>query len=161
MDARLVLVTSLMFCACRSKGLPQGSGREDRATRVRATVSQFYASFDDGFTKPPSYATEDWYHINPYGAVDKGLAATMKTVGEVHQTFLKGTTDRVKDIDIRFASDDVAVATVTSEMSPFTSPDGVHHALEGHVRTFVVVKREDRWLIMQDHNTTIVPPRRK
>ena len=81
----------------------------------------------------------------------------MKEVREVHQTFLKGTKDKIKDIDIRFASNDVAVATVTSKASPFTSPDGVNHGVEGHVRTFVVVKRQDRWLIMQDHNTTIVP----
>jgi uncharacterized protein (TIGR02246 family) len=75
---------------------------------------------------------------------------------EVHKTFLKGTTDTVENIDIRFAAQDVAVGTVTSIMSPFTSPDGVKHAAERHIRTFVVLKRGGRWLIMQDHNTTVI-----
>jgi hypothetical protein len=48
------------------------------------------------------------------------------------------------------------VGTVTSVMSPFTSPDGVKHGIERHIRTFVVVNRGGRWLIMQDHNTTVV-----
>ena len=59
-------------------------------------------------------------------------------------------------MDIRFAAEDVAVGTVTSVMSPFTSPDGVKHGIERHIRTFVVVNRGGRWLIMQDHNTTVV-----
>jgi uncharacterized protein (TIGR02246 family) len=131
------------------------SSPNDREAKVRAVVAEFYRNFDEGFTDPADYATEDWYHINPNGGIDKGRDSTMKTVREVHHTFLKGTKDRVRNIDVRFASNDVAVATVTSEMSPFTSPDGVNHRVEGHVRTFVVVKRQDRWLIMQDHNTTI------
>jgi hypothetical protein len=76
----------------------------------------------------------------------------------VHQTFLKGTIDRLENMDIRFAADDVAVGTVTSVMSPFTSPDGVNHGAERHIRTFVVVERNQRRLIMQDQNTTIVGP---
>jgi hypothetical protein len=41
-------------------------------------------------------------------------------------------------------------------MSAFTMPDGVKHGAERHIRTFVLVKRGDRWLIMQDQNTTIL-----
>lgn len=144
----------VLLCSCAS------NPRENRESEVRAAVQEFYLSFDDGFTKPADYATEDWYHINPYGGVDKGRDATLKTVREVHRTFLKGTTDRMKSIDIRFAAPEVAVATVTSETSAFTSPDGVRHDVEDHLRTFVIVKRGGRWLIMQDHNTTIVPLRR-
>jgi len=38
--------------------------------------------------------------------------------------------DTIEDTDIRFATDDVAVGTVTSLMSPYTSPDGVKHGAE-------------------------------
>ena len=82
--------------------------------------------------------------------------ATLKEVRSVHESFLKGTTDRVEDMDVRFASLGVAIGTVTSIMSAFTMPDGVKHGAERHVRTFVLVKRGDRWLIMQDQNTTIL-----
>lgn len=128
---------------------------EDRGAAVRTTIQAFYKAFNDGFAGPADYATEDWNHINPYGGRDQGREATLKTVREVHQSFLKGTTDTIENMDVRFAADDVAVGTVTSVMSPFTSPDGVKHESERHIRTFVVVKRGRRWLIMQDHNTTV------
>jgi uncharacterized protein (TIGR02246 family) len=129
------------------------SGNDE--VQVRAAIQAFHRAFDDGFTGPADYATPDWNHINPYGGRDRGREATLKSVREVHQTFLKGTTDTIEDMDIRFATPQVAVATVISVMSPFTSPDGVNHGKERHIRTFVVTKRGSRWLIMQDHNTTI------
>src|SRR5690606_172672 len=106
---------------------PAGALGNDREAQVRKTVEKFYQAFDEGFEKPVDFAATDWYHINPYGGVDKGVEATLKTVREVHRTFLKGTTDTIDDMSVRFASDDVAVATVTSTMSPFTGPDGVKY----------------------------------
>src|SRR5207237_768340 len=129
---------------------------ETKEAGVRAAIQAFHKAFDDGFTGPAEYATEDWNHINPLGGRDRGREATLKTVREVHQTFLKSTTDTIENMDIRFADKNVAVGTVTSTMSPFTLPDGVKHGAERHIRTFVVVKRGGRWLIMQDHNTTVI-----
>jgi len=60
-------------------------------------------------------------------------------------------------MDVRFAADGVAVGTVVSVSSPFVSPDGTKHDVQRGIRTFVIVKRGGRWLIMQDHNTTVVP----
>ena len=136
--------------------LPCPALSDDREAAVRTAIQSFYKAFDDGFVGPAGYATEDWNHINPVGGRDRGREATLKTVREVHQTFLKGTTDTIENMDIRFANQNVAVGTVTSTMSPFTSPDGVKHGAERHIRTFVVVKRGGRWLIMQDHNTTVI-----
>ena len=130
---------------------------DDKAA-VCHVVQAFYKAFDEGFVKPVDFATDDWYHINPFGGIDRGLEATLKTVRDVHTTFLKDVTDTPEDIGIRFASGDVAVATVTSTMSPYTRPDGVKQGPQQQVRTFIVVKRGERWLIMQDHNTTVAPP---
>ena len=129
---------------------------DDKEAAVRTAIQAFYKAFDEGFVGPADYAAEDWNHVNPYGGRDRGREATLKTVREVHKTFLKGTTDTIENMDIRFAAQDVAVGTVTSIMSPFTSPDGVKHDTERHIRTFVVVKRGGRWLIMQDQNTTVI-----
>jgi len=137
--------------------LPCAAPNDDREAEVRTTVQAFYKAFDDGFVGPADYAAEDWNHIGPFGSRDRGREATLKNVRGLHQTFLKGTTDTIEDMDIRFATEDVAVATVTSVASPFTSPDGVKHGVEPHIRTFVVVKHGGRWLIMQDHNTTVIP----
>jgi uncharacterized protein (TIGR02246 family) len=73
----------------------------------------------------------------------------------VHSTFLKGVSETIEDMDVRFATSDVAVVTVTSRMSMVTMPNGVKRENERHIRTFVVVKRSGRWLIMQDQNTII------
>jgi uncharacterized protein (TIGR02246 family) len=130
----------------------------DREADVRKAVRAFYQAFDEGFVNPVNFATPDWTHINPYGGVDKGLDAVLKDVRDVHTTFLKGTTDTINEMSVRFASDTAAVATVSSTMSPFTAPDGVKHGAEKHIRTFVVAKRGGRWLIMQDQSTTIAGP---
>jgi len=137
--------------------VPSAVLSDDREPAVRTAIQAFYKAFEDGFVGPADYATEDWDHINPYGGRDRGREATLRTVRGVHQTFLKGTTDTIENMEIRFAAEDVAVGTVTSTLSPFTSPDGVKHGAEKYIRTFVVVKRDGRWLIMQDHNTKVVP----
>ena len=125
---------------------------------VRIVVQKFYTAFDEGFVEPVDFATEDWHHINPFGGVNRTSDATLKEVREVHTTFLKGVTDTPEDVQIRFASSDVAIATVVSTVSAFTGPDGIRQSPHRNVRTFVVVKRGDRWLIMQDHNTNVAPP---
>jgi uncharacterized protein (TIGR02246 family) len=131
-------------------------GQAAKEKEVRQTVEAFYADFNaHGFDRAKEYTTEDWHHINPLGGWTRGREAVIKELREVHSTFLKGVTDKIEDIDIRFATPDVAVVTVTSQMSTFTTPDGVKHENEGHIRTFVVVKRSKRWLIMQDQNTAI------
>jgi ketosteroid isomerase-like protein len=124
----LSIVVLLLFAPCVAM-----SGNDERD--VRSAIQAFHKAFDDGFTGPADYATPDWNHINPYGGRDRGREATLKTVRQVHQTFLKGTTDTIEDMDIRFATSQVAVATVLSVMSPFTSPDGVNHGTERHIRT--------------------------
>lgn len=124
--------------------------------QVRQTVQSFYEAFNaHGFERASEYTTEDWNHLNPFGGRTRGREAVLKELSEVHSTFLKGVSDTIEDMDVRFASNDVAVVTVVSRMSTFTTPDGVRHENERHIRTFVVVKRNSRWLIMQDQNTTI------
>jgi len=39
---------------------------ETKEAGVRAAIQAFHKAFDDGFTGPAEYATEDWNHINPY-----------------------------------------------------------------------------------------------
>ena len=129
-------------------------------TAVRAAIQAFYNAFDEGFNEPADYATEDWHHINPFGGLDASREETLDTVRRVHRTFLKGTTDVVQRMSIRFATSDVAVGTVDSVMSGYTLPNGVVHPEGRYIRSFVVVKRGERWLIMQDHNTPVSVPSR-
>lgn len=138
--------------------LPGPAFAADDEAAIRHVLQSFYTAFDEGFVKPVDFATDDWYHINSFGGIDRGLEAALKTVREVHATFLKGVTDTPDEIDIRVASGDVAVATVTSMLSLYLRPDGVRQGPQKLVRTFVVVKRGGRWLIMQDQNTMVAGP---
>jgi uncharacterized protein (TIGR02246 family) len=124
--------------------------------QVRQAVESFYAAFNThGFERASEFTTEDWNHINPFGGWNRGRQAVLKELKEVHSTFLKGVSESIEDMSVRFATPDVAVVTVTSGISTYTTPDGVKHENERHIRTFVVLKRSGRWLIMQDQNTII------
>jgi uncharacterized protein (TIGR02246 family) len=124
--------------------------------QVRQAVESFYAAFNThGFERASEFTTEDWNHINPFGGWTRGRQAVLKELKDVHSTFLKGVSESVEDMSVRFATPDVAVVTVTSRISTYTTPDKVKHENERHIKTFVVVKRSGRWLIMQDQNTII------
>ena len=125
---------------------------------ARQAVQAFYAAFNSHrFARAAEFTTDDWNHVNPLGGRTRGRAAVLKELEEVHSTFLKGVSDTIEQMDVRFATADVAVATVLSRVSTFTTPDGVKHENEQQIRTFVVVKRGARWLIIQDHNTIVTP----
>lgn len=144
------MLISLCFLG---SALAQSDGREKE---VRRAVHAFYAAFNThDFGRAKEYTTEDWTHINPFGGRTQGRSATLKDLNEVHSTFLKGVSDTIEDLSVRFATRDVAVATVVSRISTFQTPDGVTHENERHIRTFVVVKRKGQWQIMQDQNTII------
>jgi uncharacterized protein (TIGR02246 family) len=123
-------------------------------------VKSFYADFNShAWRRAVNYTTEDWAHINPLGGWARGRDAVLKELEEVHSTFLKGVSDTVEEMAVKFASADVAVVTVTSRMSTFITPDGTKHENEQHIRTFVLVRRNEHWMIMQDQNTTVTRPK--
>src|SRR5215469_11751705 len=132
--------------------------RPNNEEEVRQAVQSFQAAFNGhDFGNAEEYTTDDWNHINPFGGWTRGRDAVLTELKEVHSAFLKGVSSTIEDLSLRFASPDVAVVTVISRASTFTTPDGVRHENERSIRTFVVVKRSGRWLIMQDQNTFIIP----
>ena len=151
-------LTGLLIVITLISVVPAPVRGDDREAEVRSTIEAFYKAFGNGFTQPADFATEDWNHINPFGGRTQGREATLKEVREVHRSFLKGTTDTIESMDIRFATSDVAVGTVVSVGSGFTSPGGVKHGSPRAIRTFVVVRRGKRWQIMQDQNTLVQEP---
>ncbi len=123
---------------------------------MRQVVQSFFAAFNaHEFERTEEYTTEDWSHINPLGGWTRGRKAVLKELLEVHKTFLKDVTMTIEDMDVRFATPNVAVVTVTNRISTYVTPDGGRHENERQIKTFVVVKRNGRWLIMQDQNTII------
>lgn len=150
-----LMIAIAVVASLASSLTAQGRGEEPA---VRKTVEAFYDAFNGhAWDRAAEFATEDWHHINPFGGRTRGRAATLDDLKQVHATFLKGVTDTVESMDVRFATADVAVATVISRVSTYTPPGGSPHVNERHLRTFVVVKRAGRWQIMHDQNTIVVP----
>jgi uncharacterized protein (TIGR02246 family) len=122
--------------------------------QVRKAVQSFYDAFNThDFGRVSEFTTEDWTHINPLGGWTRGRGAVLKELKEVHSSFLKGVTDTIEEMDVKFATTNVAIVTVPSKTSPYTSPDGVRRENQRQIRTFVLVQRRGKWLIMQDQNT--------
>lgn len=150
MRSTIALIVSLAFPIVTRAQAPNPEAP------VRQAVQAFYDAFNaDGFDNAPSFTTADWNHITPIGGRTRGRVPTVAQLKLVHGTFLKGVSETIEHMDVRFATSDVAVATVTSRTSTFITPGGVRRENEQQIRTFVVVKRDARWLIMQDHATNV------
>ena len=147
-----ILLAAVITLSCTGEPVQQPE------TAVRETVQAFYAAFNShDFSRAAEFTTDDWEHIDPFGGRTRGRSAVVEELVEVHGTFLKGVTDAVEEITVRLAAPDVALAIVPSRLGTFTSPDGVTHENKRPIRTFVLVKRGQRWLIMHDQNTFRAP----
>jgi uncharacterized protein (TIGR02246 family) len=128
------------------------------AAEVRRTLQRFYDAFNaHSVGRAPEFTTEDWVHINPYGGVTRGRAAVLAELRQVHETFLEGVTDTPESMDVRFAAPDVAIATVPGHVTTYVTPDSVRHENQRQIRTFVLVRRDGLWRVLQDQNTIRAP----
>ena len=155
MKKALIYLLTLAAVTISSVVSAQTSTKEND---VRKAVQSFYDAFNaHGFGRANEFTTDDWNHINPFGGRTRGRSETVSDLNQVHSTFLKGVSDTVEEMDVRFADPNVAVVTVTSRVGTYVTPEGNKHENERHIRTFVVVRRNGRWLIMHDQNTIVEP----
>lgn len=123
---------------------------------VEKIVRVFQEDFNDGgFNNAVNYTTDDWVHINPGGGIDTGRNNVLKTVRTVHQSFLKGVTMKIEKMDTRFITKDVAIADVVHVMDTYITPGGDRHENERQIKTYVLVKKNGKWLLAQDQNTIV------
>jgi uncharacterized protein (TIGR02246 family) len=143
----------IFFTAIVLSFAAKGQSLQDK-DQVEKIVIAFQNGFNDGgFKNAEGYTTKDWIHINPFGGITKGRDSVLADVRNVHQRFLKGVTMKVQSIEIVFPGKDMAVAIVAHKMDNYTTPDGVLHANETHVKTYVMVKKNKKWLLAVDQNT--------
>ena len=123
---------------------------------VKNVVLAFQNDFNEGgFKNAKTYTTADWQHINPGGGITKGREEVLKEVRAVHQTFLKGVSMTIESISIRLLTPTVAIANVVHKSSEYELPQGVKHQNERQMKTYVIVKRKNIWLLTLDQNTII------
>lgn len=123
---------------------------------MKNVVLAFQNDFNEGgFKKAEFYTTKDWVHINPGGGITKGRDEVLKEVRTVHQSFLKGVSLIIESITIRFLTPTVAIANLVHKSSEFELPLKVKHQNERQMKTYIIMKRQDRWLLTLDQNTVI------
>ena len=150
MKSYFILFLVLTFS---SPSVGQNSRNEQSVKKV---VLAFQDDFNEGgFKKAEFYTTKDWEHINPGGGITKGREAVLKEVNAVHQTFLKGVSLTIESITIRFLTPTVAIANVVHKSSDYELPQGVKHQNERQMKTYIIVKKQNKWLLTLDQNTLI------
>lgn len=123
---------------------------------VKNVVLSFQKDFNEGgFKNAKRYTTSDWQHINPGGGITNGREEVLKEVRAVHQTFLKGVSLTIESIAVRFLTPTVAIANVVHKSTDYELPKGVNHINERQMKTYVIVQRNNKWLLTMDHNTII------
>ena len=125
--------------------------------QVKNVVLAYQDDYNDGgFKNVELYTTKDWEHINPIGGITKGRDEVMKELRPLCQTILKGVSLTVESITVRFLSPTVAIANVVHKCSDYEFPAGVKHQNERHMKTYIIVKKQSKWLLTLDQNTIIV-----
>ena len=145
----LLIALSILSTTCKGQELKE---RE----LVKNVIIAFQDDFNEGsFKNASSYTTSDWEHINPNGGISIGRTNVLKEVRAVHQSFLKGVKMKIETIEIRFLTPTVAVADAIHLLDDFTTPDEKIHKNERHIKTYIIIKQEGKWLLAHDHNTVI------
>jgi uncharacterized protein (TIGR02246 family) len=149
-------VALLIFLTSFVSGTSFGQNLQDEQS-VKNVVLAYQDDYNDGaFKNAASYSTQDWEHINPIGGITRGRDEVLKELRPLTQTILKGVTLQVESITVRFLSPTVAIANVVHTCSDYEFPQGVKHHDERHMKTYVIVKRQNKWLLTLDQNTIIV-----
>jgi uncharacterized protein (TIGR02246 family) len=121
---------------------------------VQDVVAKYFDAYNDhSFANADEFTTDDWNFIDPWGKWIDGRDDVIEKEDAAHAGYLKKTDAMLEQVSINFASSEVAVVTAISRVTPYKAPDGVEHGTEDQCSTFVVVKREDRWLVMQTQHT--------
>ncbi|HWZ03766.1 MAG TPA: hypothetical protein VNX40_09155 [Mucilaginibacter sp.] len=149
-------VCLLMFLAFILSNTSFGQSSKNEQL-VKNVVLAYQDDYNDGaFKNVESYTTRNWEHINPIGGITKGRDSVMGELRPLCQTILKGVTLTVESIAIRFLSPTVAIANVVHKCSDYEFPAGVQHHNERHMKTYIIVKKQNKWFLTLDQNTIIV-----
>lgn len=128
---------------------------------ITQVIDSFYSSFrTDNFRDMSGYTTTDINYIAPTGSWFKGRKELQDSIQKVHEGMLKNTPIVIETMEIRFITAQVAIVNLIDKMGAFYPPDGVdrgNNKVDGMrtMRTMVMVKQKDKWLLTQNQSTFI------
>jgi len=147
----------LLFFAAGLLCLIAAARGADDEQPVREVVKSFVTDYNNGnFKNAPSYTTDDWVHINPGGGITRGGDEVLKEVRAIHKTMLRGVSIMTESMTVHFVTHDVALVNAIHKSDSYVTPeDGMKHENERQMKTYVVVKHNEKWLLTLDQNTII------
>ena len=150
----------LLFFAAGLLCLIAAARGADDEQPVREVVKSFVTDYNNGdFKNAPSYTTDDWVHINPGGGITRGRDEVLKEVRAIHKTMLRGVLIMTESMTVHFVTHDVALVNAIHKSDSYITPeDGMKHENERQMKTYVVVKHNEKWLLALDQNTIIYNP---
>ncbi len=146
----------LMFTAAHAQSTPVAPADE---TQVRAAVDGMIDAWNKhdmrAFT---SYMADDVQWINVRGSWWSGKAEVYKQHKHLHDTIFKTRNLYAPEkVEIRAVAPGVIIATSFMKADPFNTPDGHAEPESMNALTEVFVQRGGKWLIVEGHNTVVVP----
>jgi uncharacterized protein (TIGR02246 family) len=134
--------------------------KKKQTTADRRAIEALASSFQDGWNRHDvdalaSLMAEDVDYVTVVGTKgwERGRTEFKDRHAAVHKTFFKESVLTVKEIHIKFIRSDVAIAHVLWETKGDVIPDRKPGEQRGGIFTWVVEKRDGRWLIIASQNT--------
>lgn len=129
-------------------------------TADRRAIDALAASFQDGWNRHDmealaSLVAEDVDYVTVVGTKgwEKGRKEFKDGHTAVHKTFFKESVLTVKETHIKFIRSDLVIAHVLWETKGDVVPDRKPGEARAGIFTWVVEKRDGRWLIIASQNT--------
>ena len=99
------------------------------------------------------------YDSNPGGGLTRGRDEVLKEVRAIHKTMLKGVSITIDNMTVNFVTHEVALVNAIHTSDGYVTPeDRMKHDNERQMKTYIVVKRNGKWLLALDQNTIISNP---
>jgi uncharacterized protein (TIGR02246 family) len=137
------------------------SGRAQRTTNdsvvIGEQVDAFFASWNKhDFSDMKNYVAEDCDFVNVAGMHWKGREDIQYAHNKTHEQIFKNKPLKKLSVDIRFLTEDVAIAHVQMHLEgTLATPDGSRQVDPDALATFVFLNKNGAWLITAVENVFV------
>jgi len=149
----------ILLIALALAALPAAAQTLDNAA-ARKAIEAIAESFQHAWNRHDmdqlaSLMAEDVDFVTVVGARgwEKGRKEFREGHAEVHKTMFKNSVLTVKQTDVKFIRPDIAIAHVLWETQGDAVPDRKPGEPRAGIFTWVVERRNDKWLIIASQNT--------
>ena len=145
-----ILITFSLPIICAA----QSEASDEKA--INAQINAFINSWNKhDFTDIQKYTTEDIEFINPLGVQWNGRKQVQYALQSFHENIFKNTDMKKVSSDVRFLTNDIAIAHVTDHIGTFMLQDNKPGGNNDNISTYVFIKQNGIWLMTSGHVTQV------